>query len=61
MQIVGETVGELAEAIDQAQAHQGLALIECAIDRDDCTEELLKWGSRVAVANSRPPLTLQWD
>lgn len=50
-----QTVGELAEAIDQAQAHTGLALIECIIDRDDCTKELLEWGSRVAAANSRPP------
>lgn len=50
-----QTVGELAEAIEQAQAHDGLALIECIIDRDDCTKELLEWGSRVAAANSRPP------
>ncbi|MBW4628628.1 MAG: hypothetical protein KME49_24710 [Brasilonema octagenarum HA4186-MV1] len=50
-----QTVGELTEAIEQAQAHQGLALIECIIDRDDCTKELLEWGSRVAAANSRPP------
>jgi pyruvate decarboxylase len=50
-----QTVGELAEAIAQAQAHPGLALIECVIDRDDCTKELLEWGSRVAAANSRPP------
>ncbi|WP_319420545.1 thiamine pyrophosphate-binding protein [Pleurocapsa sp. FMAR1] len=50
----GSTVGELSSAIAQAQAHQGLALIECVIDRDDCTKELLKWGSRVAAANSRP-------
>ena len=49
-----QTIGELTEAIEQAQAHQGLALIECVIDRDDCTKELLEWGSRVAAANSRP-------
>ncbi|MBV9387747.1 MAG: hypothetical protein JOZ78_15100 [Chroococcidiopsidaceae cyanobacterium CP_BM_ER_R8_30] len=49
-----QTEGGLAEAIGQAQAHQGLALIECIIDRDDCTKELLEWGSRVAAANSRP-------
>ena len=49
-----QTEGELTEAIRQAQAHQGLALIECIIDRDDCTKELLEWGSRVAAANSRP-------
>ncbi|MBW4442041.1 MAG: hypothetical protein KME10_12535 [Plectolyngbya sp. WJT66-NPBG17] len=48
-----QTVGELIEAVSQAQAHSGLALIECVIDRDDCTKELLEWGSRVAAANSR--------
>ena len=47
-----KTVGELGEAIRQAQAHEGLALIECVIHRDDCTKELLEWGSRVAAANS---------
>jgi pyruvate decarboxylase len=49
-----QTVGELVEAIRLAQAHEGLVLIECVIDRDDCTKELLEWGSRVAAANSRP-------
>lgn len=50
-----QTEGELAAAISQAQALAGLALVECVIDRDDCTKELLEWGSRVAAANSRPP------
>ncbi|GAA6614636.1 thiamine pyrophosphate-binding protein [Scytonema sp. NUACC26] len=49
-----QTVGELVKAIRQAQAHEGLALIECIIDRDDCTKELLEWGTRVAAANNRP-------
>ncbi len=49
-----QTERELAEAIQQAKAHDGLALIECIIDRDDCTKELLEWGSRVAAANGRP-------
>ena len=52
-----KTVGELADAVGKAQAHEGLALIECVIDRDDCTKELLEWGSRVAAANSRPHQT----
>jgi pyruvate decarboxylase len=47
------TAGELDAAIKRAQSHAGLALIECALDRDDCTAELLEWGSRVAAANSR--------
>ncbi len=46
---------ELAVAIERAHNHNGLVLIECALDRDDCTKELLGWGSRVAAANSRPP------
>ena len=47
------TAGELTAAIERAKSHAGLALIECALDRDDCTAELLEWGSRVAAANAR--------
>lgn len=47
------TAGELADAIAKALSHGGPVLIECALDRDDCTSELLEWGSRVAAANSR--------
>ena len=47
---------ELAVAIEQARAHSaGPTLIECAIDRDDCTRELMEWGAKVAAANARPP------
>jgi pyruvate decarboxylase len=47
--------GELAEAIEKGLTHAGgPTLIECIIDRDDCTRELLEWGTRVAAANSRP-------
>ena len=47
---------ELAAAIKQALAHSaGPTLIECTIDRDDCTKQLMAWGARVAAANSRPP------
>jgi TPP-dependent 2-oxoacid decarboxylase len=48
-----ETAGELAASIEHAKSHAGLALIECVLDRDDCTAELLAWGSRVAAANAR--------
>lgn len=49
------TGGELAAAIEKAMAHSGgPVMIECTIDRDDCTRQLLEWGSRVAVANARP-------
>jgi len=47
---------ELAEAIKVAQANQdGPTLIECIIDRDDCSPELISWGREVAIANARPP------
>ena len=42
------TGGELAEAIRKAVANtQGPTLIECAIDRDDCTKELISWATLV--------------
>jgi len=47
---------ELAGAVQEALAHKtGPTLIECTIDRDDCTKQLMEWGSRVAAANGRPP------
>jgi indolepyruvate decarboxylase len=50
------TGGELAEAIKVALANkQGPTLIECVIDRDDCTADLISWGRRVSAANARPP------
>ena len=48
--------GELANAIKVALAnHDGPTLIECVIDRDDCSADLISWGRRVAAANARPP------
>lgn len=47
------TAGELSAAVAKAVSHKGTVLIECALDRDDCTPELLEWGSRVAAANAR--------
>ena len=50
------TGGELAEAIKVALANtEGPTLIECVIDRDDCTAELISWGRLVSAANGRPP------
>ena len=47
--------GELAGAIKTAVAnHGGPTLIECIIDRDDCSPELISWGRLVARANARP-------
>jgi len=51
-----QTAGELALAVKKALANQeGPTLIECVIDRDDCTAELISWGRLVAKANGRPP------
>ncbi|MBV8322210.1 MAG: hypothetical protein JO049_16235 [Hyphomicrobiales bacterium] len=48
--------GELAQAIKVALAnHDGPTLIECVIDRDDCSSDLISWGRMVAAANARPP------
>jgi pyruvate decarboxylase len=47
---------ELAEAIEVALANgDGPTLIECIIDRDDCSPELISWGRQVARANARLP------
>jgi indolepyruvate decarboxylase len=47
---------ELKKAIETAVAnHDGPTLIECVIDRDDCSEDLISWGRQVAIANARPP------
>jgi TPP-dependent 2-oxoacid decarboxylase len=51
------TVGELDRAFGRALAHDGPCLIEVPIDPHDCSQELREWGSRVAVANGRPPRT----
>ena len=52
--IRAETAGELAAAIKLAHSHQGgPVLIECSLSRDDCSKELLEWGSHVAQANAR--------
>ena len=48
--------GELEEAIKVALANRdGPTLIECIIDRDDCSADLISWGRQVAKANARPP------
>jgi TPP-dependent 2-oxoacid decarboxylase len=49
------TEGELDKAIKKALSHNGVSFIEVMIDRDDCSKELLEWGSHVAANNARPP------
>lgn len=50
------TGGEFRAALQKALAHRdGPTLIEVAIGRDDCSQQLLEWGAKVASANGRPP------
>ncbi|GJM15819.1 MAG: pyruvate decarboxylase [Thermodesulfobacteriota bacterium] len=54
-----KTEGELQSAIKKALSHKGgPSLIEVMLDRNDCSKELLEWGSRVASNNARPPKVL---
>jgi indolepyruvate decarboxylase len=47
---------ELEDAVRVAVANRdGPTLIECVIDRDDASAELISWGRQVAIANARPP------
>jgi TPP-dependent 2-oxoacid decarboxylase len=49
-----KTAGDLSAAISQAISHTGgPVLIECPLDRDDCSKQLAEWGSHVAKANAR--------
>jgi pyruvate decarboxylase len=51
-----KTEAELAAAVDGAMAApDALAFIEVCVDKNDCSRELLEWGSRVASCNGRPP------
>ncbi|KAJ1385751.1 thiamine diphosphate-binding protein [Ochromonadaceae sp. CCMP2298] len=47
------TNGELQSALACSQTHTGVLLIECMVDKSDCTSALLEWGSRLATANMR--------
>ncbi|MDH2428985.1 thiamine pyrophosphate-binding protein [Sphaerisporangium sp. TRM90804] len=54
--LVAATAGELASAVERARGHRGgPVLVECRIEHDDCSRQLLEWGSKVAEANARPP------
>lgn len=50
-----DTEGQLRDAIKKSLKHKGLCLIEISIDRDDCSKELLEWGSKVGSNNARSP------
>ena len=54
---LAKTAGEFHRAIEAAKKHKtGPTLIECDIDRDDCSKDLITWGHYVAAANGRPPV-----
>lgn len=53
LSVKARTNEEFQEALKKSEAHDGVCLIECFLGRDDCTQELLEWGSRVAKANGR--------
>lgn len=54
--LTAKTAGELQDAIKAAEENtKGPTLIECSIDQDDCSRELITWGHFVAAANARPP------
>lgn len=54
--LLANTAGELADALRVAgENSEGPTLIECTIDQDDCSRELITWGHYVAAANARPP------
>jgi pyruvate decarboxylase len=53
------TEGEAADAIAKALAHDGVSLIEVMIDKDDCSRDLLEWGTRVCASNARQPKALK--
>jgi pyruvate decarboxylase len=54
--LAATTARQLSDAIKTARTHTGgPVLIECQIEHDDCTPELLTWGANVARANARAP------
>lgn len=49
-----DSIQEFSNALVLAQSHtNGPALIECRIERDNCTKELITWVPYVANANNR--------
>ena len=51
------TESELIAAIKTALMHNdGPSLIECIINKDDCSKQLIQFGSRVGAVNARAPI-----
>ena len=55
VQIYTKDIHNEVALIFECVALYRLCFIECIVDTDDCSKELLEWGSRVAAANARPP------
>jgi pyruvate decarboxylase len=53
------TEGEAMDAIAKALVHDGVSVIEAVIDKDDCSRDLLEWGTRVCACNARAPRALK--
>jgi pyruvate decarboxylase len=50
---------QLINAIRKTKVHKrGPTLVDCVIGQEDCSEELITWGHKVALANGRAPLRL---
>ena len=50
-----KTEAQLAAAIKHALTNDSLSFIEVIIDQDDCSKNLLEWGTKVGMFNSAPP------
>ena len=46
---------ELTKAIKLSADAEGPVLVECVIQKDDCSSKLLKWGTQVSIADMVPP------
>ena len=53
-----QTDQELEQAVQKALSHDGVSFIEVVVERDDCSKELLEWGSKVGASNARSPKIL---
>jgi pyruvate decarboxylase len=52
---------QLINAIRKTKVHKrGPTLVDCVIGQEDCSEELITWGHKVALANGRAPLRLEY-
>jgi TPP-dependent 2-oxoacid decarboxylase len=48
-----KTMEEFREAVRKADLFEGVTLIECAIDKEDSTDELVAFGTKISKSNMR--------